>query len=222
MRKDELVRYDNSRTEDEESEYVDFDFVNGANYNLKSEDHSIYCSELNGENKFVGMSRFDEASKAGFALEYNNGKYTAVNSNKKNKNKYETNLTNVNQNFNFDSDMEKVDFENNMDKNKIERMISNRDMGDDYKYNKDDIFEDENYLKSNVFDKKVNYVIEEPSTPAYRKKVIGENKSFTHLNNKPNKGSTLNVKANVNKYSKSIEDYDRVNFNSITQEEVTK
>jgi hypothetical protein len=81
---EDLVRYEASQEEDEEEQYrsyVDYDFAYDMNVNMTTmnlttanalnETQSDFCVELNNDNKFYGMSHFDEASRAGFGLEDN-------------------------------------------------------------------------------------------------------------------------------------------------------
>ena len=201
LKDEELVRYEHTREADDdedeeeneegEDEYIDYDFVNNMTTNLnnfnindnKDDLISDYCSELNNNNKFVSMSRFDEASKSGFALQGNlnsalnknlaGNDYYIHNYNQRNNipsNQYETNLTNVNENFNFNYESE-IDFEADFNKNKINKIV------EDNNNLNNNLFFQESYLKSTVFHK-VNDILPDDN------KRIAEIKSQGNINNK--------------------------------------
>jgi hypothetical protein len=238
-------KMDESKSDEESEiiEYLDCDFITGTdpmnyskNLTQRSEiENPDNMEELVAENKFLGMSHFDEASKAGFGMEHLIGIHKNKlisqdkNSNlsKFDKNKintraneenpferqisdtlpidicitsgYNTNLSNVERNFNFNQESE-MEFE--LDKTKQYRANA------DIKEIKEDPFEQETYLESMIFNK-------EKGTRMY------ETKSAMNLVNEKKKEMNLNIKKPVH-FSKSIEEYDHVNFNSISNENVIK
>jgi hypothetical protein len=241
-------KMDESRSDEESEiiEYLDCDFITGTdamnyskNLTQRSEiENPENMEELVAENKFLGMSHFDEASKAGFAMDTLLGFHNEMKKNKfptavKNTNisnmtkhtnnprindenhferqisdtlpfdmiitsAYNTNLSNVERNFNFNQESE-MEFELDKTRPKTKGEVDEI---------KEDPFEQETYIESSIFNK----------DKAIR---MHETKSAINLVNDKKIEMNLNIKKPI-LVCKSIEEYDHVNFNTISNENVNK
>lgn len=214
---------------------------------ILNETRSEFIGELNNDNKFYGMSHFDEASRVGFGVEeetfeesnkiyYKNNYEDFENSQKKNKienlqnlqnpnninltntHVYDTNLTNINQNFNFNVDSEIEKID--FDKYDVDKMESLLDR---------EIFQSSRNLKqinhekisnqhlNNFINVKKGKSNDPKNPPEYNNKILQEIKSAVNLIKEPKE---MQLKTNTKIVSKSIEDYDKVNLISLENGEM--
>lgn len=212
---EEIVRYENSEDgseEEDEDIYINYDFIQDHNLDSLNNMQSENNVELSHVNNFIGMSHFDEASRAGFAMSQSTKRKIQPTGNHKTNN-VDTN-PGIQFNFNYESEIEKFNFEtNNFDKDKIGNLLESGN-----------IYSEDNYKHNQIFTK------EDFIQPVIQKSYFEEN--IKHKPNEINKKSSVPnlIKKNevnnhvpkIDNVSRSIDDYDRVNLKTLSDDDLVK